>query len=535
MRYVTNYISKFKDPQSTESLYSTFLVPAAAAYHHLRDMKPCEPEMVMTLSSFKMAWSNNGTKSYVPPRPSSAETNVLLMRYYRRNDEENVSLLEFLRTHDTSKASCPFYKHQKCLVGIKYVSYFNPDFFFQFLLINHPHRNLDDLKHPNHETLPHDLTYFASCLVNIPHLLSEEFIREMLQKEGHKSYFIDNVVNFIDNTRNVYQLWQIQILRNDDFLSLQTESQHDSLDPMQRAVLDTLKSFLRLQSRYYNFRTSCIDDSAVADTSIDSGNDWTKILSVTGKAGTGKTKCLHSCIRYIIEKELTCLVATPTGYLASSYRAIFDEDIDANTIHSSFCIPIDRSSPQVNWALGTYDLIIIDEISMVSLSHFNHIFSSLKQLATRPILLICGDRYQLPPITTVNNQTTNTTSVYDLESLPRICRSFNLTRQHRCVDEQYSDILNHLRCWKPTVDMLDKLHEGRLLHHSQSINDTDLLSIIRDNASSTFVTISRNAVTRINMLVLKNLFTANLHVGTVQMDNDNPMHLPTFSKACVSF
>ncbi len=128
------------------------------------------------------------------------------MRYYRRNDEENVSLLEFLRTHDTSKASCPFYKHQKCLVGIKYVSYFNPDFFFQFLLINHPHRNLDDLKHPNHETLAHDLTYFASCLVNIPHLLSEEFICEMLQKEGHKSYFIDNVVNFIHNTRNVYQL-----------------------------------------------------------------------------------------------------------------------------------------------------------------------------------------------------------------------------------------------------------------------------------------------------------------------------------------
>ena len=291
---------------------------------------------------------------------------------------------------------------------------------------------------------------------------------------------------------------------------------------MQRAVLDTLKSFLRLRSRYYNFRTSCIGDRAVADTSIDSGNDWTKILSVTGKAGTGKTKCLHSCIRYIIEKELTCLVATPTGYLASSYRAIFDEDIDANTIHSSFCIPIDRSSPQVNWALGTYDLIIIDEISMVSLSHFNHIFSSLKQLVTQPILLICGDRYQLPPITTVNNQTTNTTSVYDLESLPRICRSFNLTRQYRCVDEQYSEILNHLRCWKPTVDMLDKLHEGRLLHHSQSINDTDLLSIIRDNASSTFVTISRNAVTRINMLVLKNLFTANLHVGTVQMDNDNP-------------
>ena len=36
MRYVTNYVSKFKDSQSTESLYSTRLVPAEAAYGHLR-------------------------------------------------------------------------------------------------------------------------------------------------------------------------------------------------------------------------------------------------------------------------------------------------------------------------------------------------------------------------------------------------------------------------------------------------------------------------------------------------------------------
>ena len=47
MHYVTNCVSKFKDSQSTEYLYSTHLVLAEAAYHHLRDMKPCEPEMVM--------------------------------------------------------------------------------------------------------------------------------------------------------------------------------------------------------------------------------------------------------------------------------------------------------------------------------------------------------------------------------------------------------------------------------------------------------------------------------------------------------
>ena len=124
MRYVTNYVSKFKDCQSTECLYSTRLVSAEAAYHHLRDMKPCEPEMVMTLCSVKMARSSKSTKSYVPPRPSSADNNLILTKYYQRNNESELSSLEFLRTCDTSNANCPLYKWQNCLVGIKYASYF---------------------------------------------------------------------------------------------------------------------------------------------------------------------------------------------------------------------------------------------------------------------------------------------------------------------------------------------------------------------------------------------------------------------------
>ena len=91
MRYITNYVLKFhKDSQTTKSLYSPHLNSAQAAYRHLRDMKPCEPEMVMTLSSIKMAWSNNSTKSYVPPRPSSAATNTTLVRYHQRSIDSNV-------------------------------------------------------------------------------------------------------------------------------------------------------------------------------------------------------------------------------------------------------------------------------------------------------------------------------------------------------------------------------------------------------------------------------------------------------------
>ena len=55
-----------------------------------------------------------------------------------------------------------------------------------------------------------------------------------------------------------------------------------------------------------------------------------------------------------------------------------------------------------------------------------------------------------------------------------------------------------------------------------SINDADVLNIIRNNAYSTFLAVSRNAVLRINNLVKQNFFSVNMCVGTVQMDNDEP-------------
>ena len=108
-----------------------------------------------------------------------------------------------------------------------------------------------------------------------------------------------------------------------------------------------------------------------------------------------------------IDQELKCLVATPTGYLASSYRGLFYPDIDTNTIHSSFYIALNGSMPEVNWSLAMYDIIIIDEVSMITDTIFNHMMSTIQQLPSRPILLISGDKFQLPPITTTNNRTTS--------------------------------------------------------------------------------------------------------------------------------
>ena len=101
MRFVSSYVSKFKDSQTSQSLYSTYLSPVMAVYRHLRELKPCEPEMITTLSDIKMAWCNNSTKRYVPPRAEYAKTDSVLKKYYNREKQLDMTLLDLLRTHDT--------------------------------------------------------------------------------------------------------------------------------------------------------------------------------------------------------------------------------------------------------------------------------------------------------------------------------------------------------------------------------------------------------------------------------------------------
>jgi hypothetical protein len=163
LRYVTSYVSKWKDAYNNELLYSSHVTPYQAAYSHIKQMEPCEPEMWLHLSSLKMSWSSSRTKEYSVPISSTITDNVIHRKYVSRPDSmAEMSFLEWLRSVDHTKAHCPAYKGGNTLVSTRMVSPFSHEFFFQFLLMNYPHTDVHQFHHPQHDELPIRLRFFAS-------------------------------------------------------------------------------------------------------------------------------------------------------------------------------------------------------------------------------------------------------------------------------------------------------------------------------------------------------------------------------------
>ena len=49
---------------------------------------------------------------------------------------------------------------------------------------------------------------------------------------------------------------------------------------------------------------------------------WEKPILIIGKAGAGKTETISHCVSKYVQMDQNVLVAGPTGFLASRFRAI---------------------------------------------------------------------------------------------------------------------------------------------------------------------------------------------------------------------
>ena len=80
LRYVSPYISKSHDAFQSKCLYRAHTSPYQAAFCHLKEMAPLEPEVWLSLSSKKLAWTPHRTKHFAVPILETAFENQILVK-----------------------------------------------------------------------------------------------------------------------------------------------------------------------------------------------------------------------------------------------------------------------------------------------------------------------------------------------------------------------------------------------------------------------------------------------------------------------
>ncbi len=462
LKYVSSYVSKTHGSFHSDCLYTVHTTPYQAAFRHLKEMTPLEPEMWLSLSSKKVAWNPHRVKKFAVPLPNTIHENTIVNKYCARpNNLQHMTLLQWLREVDTTKVNTPVNRKGMTFVAAKLVSVFRDEYFFQDIVLNVPFKSITDLLLPNFEEIPQPIKYFT-CALQYRELMwtNEDEIRAHFEVEGNKSWFVANIIMHVRSLRNMHLLWTKHVLT---FVELtRSLTTNHELDNKQKLVISLLQCMLQKRKRHYesincaldyiedgseneeeiyeNQQILPTDDNEINDNVYDNLEvDWQKYLLVVGRAGTGKSFTLTKAIETANSMHLKLLVATPTGFLSTAYKDRFGECIDTDTLHAAFYYPVSpKDKPMHNWNLSNYDVIIIDELSMVPVKMFEHLLSTISELPIRPIVLLAGDDRQLQPIETVDGSIQTVDSAMIIEYLNRISMKVQLTKQFRNVDHNIS-------------------------------------------------------------------------------------------------
>ena len=203
---------------------------------------------------------------------------------------------------------------------------------------------------------------------------------------------------------------------------------------------------------------------------------------LTGSAGAGKTYVLNEYIRYLQEHDVDVAITASTGIAATHMGGM--------TIHAWSGIGIRNelsdwdieSMEEKKYLWDRYDkarVLVIDEISMLSgtfLDNLDRICKAFKRNFDKPFgglqIVLCGDLFQLPPITKTPLRPAGTSPYKGEDSATDFVVNSNawkksnlamcyLTEQHRQDDIAFLNILNAIRANNVT-DEHRELLETRL-------------------------------------------------------------------------
>jgi hypothetical protein len=262
-----------------------------------------------------------------------------------------------------------------------------------------PHRSISDLKHPNHENVPTDLQWYAAVTHRLPEFWQNtENINLYLPSQEE---YITTALSYINTLSDAFYMWQTRIIPltwlNFDF---QNETTTILLDTNQLSVQNHVLRLGREHKEHFSsFAPSeYLDNDAEFVSGSDADdkfspmdashpspvfchgsppNTWGKPILVTGSGGCGKSYTNRSIVN---------------EYLTRLCQSLSLARLCLSLVHAAFFYPVESDIlPKINLNILKYDLIIIDKLSMIPETIFQHILKTLNLLLFRPVLVLCRD------------------------------------------------------------------------------------------------------------------------------------------------
>jgi len=197
-------------------------------------------------------------------------------------------------------------------------------------------------------------------------------------------------------------------------------------------------------------------------------------IFITGPGGTGKTHLIKEIVNHATETNRSFRVCALTGCAAillmcgaSTLHAFAGIGLANGAINDIVEKVIKNRYKRPNW--NKIDLLIVDEVSMLSLKIFKILDLIAKKIKKRfnvPFggiqIIFSGDFYQLPPVGDEDDpesvQFCFETPLWNETFIPET-NQITLKQIHRQTDPKYIKILNNIRVGKITTSTITTLTE----------------------------------------------------------------------------
>ena len=526
LRYVATYQQKF-----SSSFAKEWLNDEASDYSIARrilfDHHPLEPEMWLTLfaQNFPQCVMGGTLMDISAPIPSADKKPEYVERYEACKWRcKTMTLLEFLRKSNAEGGIIQWLKRKHaqsgelCLledfanrystrgekvIAVSFVSRLRDEFYGQWMCTHIAFDAIEDLLVADIiAKVPARMKFFACAMaLGGDYWDNEDQVRQDLEVECVGNDHIETVLNFIKAQRHLMGRYLDEELDPADEVDVDLADDEEEarkapedcivLDPQQRQ----LKRHVDRQVQNALDARDAVDDETY-DAIADAAAEKNKIVVALGPPGTGKTTVIHKCVQKWHHQGARILFALPTGQLASEIRRIHPE-VDVDTCHGAFLFH--RDLTEALPILTQYDMIIVDELSMLTAEHFNRLYAMWQTAEKLPCLVFLGDFYQLPG---------------PQKPPSRICDSpaykfalkMDFTHVHRCKDSVLAKKLKALRTSVPSMKLLKKIVRKHRAWVSDDPTEYDILELFRKHEHTSMVTCARQAARRLNELATTVLF-----------------------------